>query len=256
MRLLFISMPKKGRNMFDRDSLQKLIFLDIETVSLTPEFSSLPERLKPHWEKKSAGLQRQDANPLPADEYFKERAAIYAEFAKVVCISFGYLKFEGRIPHLRIKSCFGTEERTLLQEFGELLDKFPVIPKWLLCAHNGKEFDFPFLGRRFLVQGLELPRMLQIQGKKPWDIPHIDTMELWKFGDFKSFVSLDLLTALLDIPSPKGQMDGSMVGPCFWKDGNVEQIKTYCEQDVLATAQVVLRFARQLLIPEDGVFSV
>jgi uncharacterized protein YprB with RNaseH-like and TPR domain len=242
--------------MFSRDDLHRLIFLDIETVSLTPDFESLPERLKPHWEKKSRSLQRHSETPLPADEFFVDRAAIYSEFAKTVCISFGYLSFEGDTPLLKVKSCYGEDEKMLLEEFSQLLNRFPTAPKWLLCAHNGKEFDFPFLGRRFLVHGLEIPRMLQIQGKKPWEVPHIDTMELWKFGDYKSFVSLDLLTALLDVPSPKEQMDGSQVGPCFWQEGDVETIKTYCEQDVLATAQVMLRFCRQPLIPLDSMISV
>lgn len=242
--------------MFNRDILQRLIVLDIETVSLAPNFEELPERLKPHWEKKSMSLQKSQDEPLPADTFFEERAAIYAEFAKVVCISFGYLKFEGEAPHLKVKSCCDSDEKVLLQEFGELLNRFPAHKKWLLCAHNGKEFDFPFLGRRFLVNGLELPTMLQIQGKKPWEIQHLDTMELWKFGDFKSFVSLDLLTAILDIPSPKSDMDGSMVGSCFWQDQDLEKIKTYCEQDVLATAQVLLRFARENLVAEDDVHCV
>jgi len=242
--------------MFNRDALERLIFLDIETVSISSDFDSLPNRLKPHWEKKAASLQRHTDNPSSAADFFVERAAIYSEFAKVVCVSFGYLKFDGEIPHLKVKSCYGTNEGQLLEEFGQLLDRFPMHPKWLLCAHNGKEFDFPFLGRRFLVNRIEIPKMLRIQGKKPWEIPHIDTMELWKFGDYKSFVSLDLLTALLNIPSPKDQMDGSMVGPCYWKDGDVERIKIYCERDVLATAQVVLRISRQALVPEDGVLSV
>ncbi|PIE01060.1 MAG: 3'-5' exonuclease [Acidobacteria bacterium] len=243
--------------MFNRENLQRLIFLDIETVSLTRNYDSLPERLKPHWDKKSTYLQRNSPEPvLPPAEFYVERAAIYAEFAKVVCISSGYLKFEGDTPVLKVKSCYGPDEALVLQEFGHMLDRFPTVPKWLLCAHNGKEFDFPFLGRRFLVNGIELPRLLQIQGRKPWEIPHIDTMELWKFGDYKSFVSLDLLTALLDIPSPKEQMDGSMVGSTFWEEGDCERIRKYCEQDVLATAQLVLKFARQKLIPEDGLISV
>ncbi|MEZ4825894.1 MAG: 3'-5' exonuclease [Bacteroidia bacterium] len=235
--------------MFSQQELENILFLDVETVPVVATFSELPERLKPLWEKK--GLQYQKNDPeksLP--ELFEQKAGIHAEFGKIVCISCGYIQFdEGQIPHITMKSYFGADELDILRSFGRMLDKYTSVKdNRRLCAHNGKEFDFPYLGRRFVIHGLPIPQALSVYGKKPWETAFIDTMELWKFGDYKAYTSLDLLSAILGIPSPKDDMDGSQVADVFWKEKDYERIKTYCEKDVLTTVQVLLRMSRQELV--------
>ncbi|MEZ4772144.1 MAG: 3'-5' exonuclease [Bacteroidia bacterium] len=236
--------------MFSQQELENILFLDVETVPVVATFQELPERLQPLWEKKSLLYQRNDPEKTPAD-LFAEKAGIHAEFGKIVCISCGYLQFDdGGIPHVTMKSYFGPDELAILQDFGRMLDKYTAVKDGRnVCAHNGKEFDFPYLGRRFVIHGLSIPYVLRVQGKKPWETRFIDTMELWKFGDYKAYTSLDLLAAVLGIPSPKDDMDGSQVASVFWNDRDYERIKIYCEKDVLTTAQVLLRMSRQPLIP-------
>jgi 3'-5' exonuclease len=239
--------------MFSQNKLENLLFLDIETASQEQDYARLPERLQHLWERKSETLQR-DAEKRPADEMYKERAAIYAEFGKVVCVSCGYIRFEGEIPRFRVKSFYGADEHDVLKRFGEMLVSYMKDPARVLCAHNGKEFDFPYLSRRFIINGLRLPPPLDdLQGKKPWEVRLEDTMQLWKFGDYKSYTSLDLLTAVLLIPTPKDDMDGSMVGKVFWEDKDYARIAHYCEKDVIATAQVMLRFGGFRLISTDDI---
>lgn len=232
--------------MYTRAQLENILVLDIETASMTARFSDLDERFQELWQKKAALVARKEEMELSPEMLYHERAAIFAEFGRVVCITCGYLRFqEDGQPTLKLKSFSGPDEKTILSQCAELLDKFMADPKRNICAHNGKEFDFPYMGRRYLIHQLPLPKIIaEIQSAKPWDVRVIDTMNLWKFGDFKSFTSLDLLCAILDIPSPKDDMDGSMVGKVFWEDHDHDRIARYCEQDVIATAQVLLRFAR------------
>ena len=152
---------------------------------------------------------------------------------------------------IRIKSLYSKEEKKLLQEFIDLLDSYYASPDYMLCAHNGKEFDIPFLCRRILINQLKLPFLLNIAGKKPWEIKHIDTMEQWKFGDYKNYTSLDLLTYVFDIPTPKDDIDGSMVAKVYYEDQNLERIVSYCEKDVVATIQLFRRYQGNPLISED-----
>ncbi len=243
--------------MFNTKQLEDFLFLDIETASITPNFDSLPERLKPLWEKKTTQLNKNQEAPS-AEEFFLMRAGIYAEFAKVVSISCGVMVFKEGKSGIRLKSFYGESETEILKGFASMLNKHKqnLAQKQrdlILCAHNGKEFDFPFLGRRYLINGMHVPDLLQVQGKKPWEVNFVDTMELWKFGDYKAYTSLDLLTAVLDIPSPKDDMDGSMVGKTFWQDKDYVKIKTYCEKDVLSTAQVVLRMSQIPLIEAENI---
>ncbi|MEM7658619.1 MAG: ribonuclease H-like domain-containing protein [Bacteroidota bacterium] len=239
--------------MFSQAQLENVLFLDIETASVVASYEELPERMQGLWDKKAGKYQRNEADREKAPaQIFGEKAGIHAEFAKVVCISCGILRFEGTTPSLRLKSFFGEDEGVILREFREMLDPFMKAKGGRnLCAHNGKEFDFPFLGRRYLIQGQEIPKALQIQGKKPWEISFIDTMELWKFGDYKAYTSLDLLSAVLGVPSPKDDIDGSQVGRVFWEEKDHERIKVYCEKDVRTTAQVVLRMSRMPLLAEE-----
>jgi 3'-5' exonuclease len=237
--------------MFSADQLANILFLDIETASVVSSYDELPAVMKPLWDKKSKRYQRDLPEASPA-EIFPQRAAIHAEFGKVVCISCGYLQFdEAGKPHMTMKSFFGEDEYQILSEFGMVLNKYTQARGGRnLCAHNGKEFDYPYLGRRFVVHGLPLPHSLQVQGKKPWEVNLLDTMELWKFGDYKAYTSLELLSAILGIPSPKDDIDGSQVGQVFWEEKDYDRIRVYCEQDVKTTAQVMLRMARLPLIEE------
>ena len=231
--------------MLDKIDLQKVLFLDIETVPQFENYDDVPERLQKLWDTKAGFLARNNETP----EELYERAGIYAEFGKIVCISVGYMH-EGAI---RLKSFFSDNEVELLKEFTELLNQHYSSPYQLLCAHNGKEFDFPYMARRLLINGLPLPSILNIAGKKPWEVQHLDTLELWKFGDYKNYTSLNLLTAIFDIPTPKDDIDGSMVGDVYYVEKNLKRIKEYCEKDVDALTQVMRRYKNLELIPEKAI---
>ena len=231
--------------MLDKIDLQKVLFLDIETVPQFENYDDVPERLQKLWDTKAGFLARNNETP----EELYERAGIYAEFGKIVCISVGYMH-EGAI---RLKSFFSDNEVELLKEFTELLNQHYSSPYQLLCAHNGKEFDFPYMARRLLINGLPLPSILNIAGKKPWEVQHLDTLELWKFGDYKNYTSLNLLTAIFDIPTPKDDIDGSMVGDVYYVEKNLKRIKEYWEKDVVALTQVMRRYKNLELIPEKAI---
>ncbi|MEO0896100.1 MAG: ribonuclease H-like domain-containing protein [Bacteroidota bacterium] len=235
--------------MYTQNQLENLLFLDIETAPIAPTYDRLPERMRELWDSKMLRYQRQEPDK-DAAQLFLDKAGIHAEFGRVVCISCGVIRFEeDGIPKIRMKSYGGEDEASILQEFGQMLNKFTREKDGRsLCAHNGKEFDFPYLGRRYVIQGLEIPYALRVQGKKPWEINFVDTMELWKFGDYKAYTSLNLLSAVLDIPSPKDDIDGSQVREVFWVEKDYERIKVYCEKDVITTAQVLLRMSRLPLI--------
>ena len=223
--------------------LTKVLFLDIETVPQQYDWSSLDERTAKLFSDKTRF--EQERNAKSAEEIYGEKGGILAEFGKIICIGVGSLHRSGEDLAMRVTSFQGDDEAEVLRQFADLLNKHYNTDDHWLCGHNGKEFDFPYMGRRYLIHQLPLPKIIaEIQSAKPWDVRVIDTMNLWKFGDFKSFTSLDLLCAILDIPSPKDDMDGSMVGKVFWEDHDHDRIARYCEQDVIATAQVLLRFAR------------
>ena len=235
--------------MLQHIDINKIIFLDIETVPLEYEFKNLPKRAIDLWDKKTKYIQRYQE--IDAEQAYS-KAGIYAEFGKIVCISAGYVTQEKKEQKLRIKSFFGKDEKKLLRGFNSLLNK-TLKENYLLCAHNGKEFDFPFIGRRNLINGLTLPAQLDIAGKKPWEIPHLDTMELWKFGDYKHFTSLDLLAHVFNIPSPKQDLDGSMVAKTYFEENDLEKIKNYCQNDVITIAQLLLKYKGKELISSDNI---
>ena len=218
-----------------QENLYKILFLDIETVSQQKTFDELPEMWQQLWDEKTR-YQRQE---IEAAEYYPQRAAILAEFGQVVCISCGFFTQGSSGLTLRLKSFYGKNEKELLQHFAQLLTQ--NCADFLLCAHNGKEFDFPYLSRRMLVHEIDLPNQLNTGGAKPWQVPHLDTLELWKFGDRKNFTSLKLLAAVFGIPTPKDDIDGSQVGTVFWDDDDVPRIKTYCEKDTITLAKVYLK---------------
>ena len=228
-----------------------ILFLDIETVPQFPDYSSVPADWKQLWDTKSNTLSKFHDGQNSEELY--PRAGIYAEFGKIVCISCGVLQGNGERRKLLIKSFCAEDEKLLLQQFMEMLNKWAVGEPKLLCAHNGKEFDFPYLCRRMIVHNLLIPVMLNTAGKKPWEIAHVDTLELWKFGDYKSFTSLNLLAHTLGIPTPKDDIDGSMVWEVYWKEKNLPRIVTYCQKDVVTVAQVLLRMNGEPLLKEENI---
>ena len=238
--------------MVSKIHLKDILFLDIETVPEVAEFSQLDETKKNLFDKKTT-YQRKEEIPL-ADFY--ERAGIWAEFGKIICISVGNLIMNNNRLLFRTKSFYGDDEKIILTEFKKLLDSHFNGPQHVLCAHNGKEFDYPYIARRMVINGLGLPDKLNLFGKKPWEVPHLDTMELWKFGDNKHYTSLDLLTNILGIPSPKEDIDGSQVAKVYYEDKDLKRIVEYCERDTLAVAQVYLRLMQEPGLTADQIVSV
>jgi DNA polymerase elongation subunit (family B) len=228
------------------------MFLDIETVPESSAYELLSPAMQNLWDKKSKQFRTSDQTAQ--DVY--ERAGIYSEFGKIICISVGLVREKNPFS-FRLKSFFGKDEKSLLSEFSVMLTKFSRTSKEaILCAHNGKEFDFPYIARRMIINRLAIPGILDNAGKKPWEIKLLDTMDLWKFGDYKNYTSLDLLTSVLDIPTPKDDIDGSMVAGIFYNEDNLQRIVHYCEKDVLAIARVLLRFMNLPGISEDKIESV
>lgn len=228
---------------------ENILFLDIETVSEYPVFKEVPERMKVLWAKKAKSLSK-TGNVKPEELY--NRAGIYSEFGKIVCISVGFMNKVENVWHFRLKSFYGDSEKKLLEDFNGLLHEQFNKDKHYLCGHNAKEFDFPYIARRSLINGLKLPKQLNIAGKKPWEVKHLDTMDLWRFGDYKSYTSLNLLTVVFDIPTPKDDIDGSEVGRVYWEERNLQRIAEYCQKDVLAVAQLFLRYkGEKLILPEN-----
>jgi hypothetical protein len=222
----------------DLKTVTNILFLDIETVSQHPTFHQLDERFQRLWEKKAKALKADN----PPEESYPERAAIYAEFGRVLVIGVGHFTLQKGELSFRTRSFSHPDERQLLVDFSDYLVRLTKKDNWRMCAHNGKEFDFPYLCRRLLVNSLPMPKLLQIMGKKPWDTPQlVDTMELWKFGDLKAYTSLESMAACLGIPTSKDDIDGSEVGKVFYSTGDVKRIATYCQKDVAVMAQVYAR---------------
>lgn len=231
--------------------VNNILFLDIETVPQFPDYSMLPEGWKQLWDTKSNSLVKYHEGGT--NESLYPRAGIYAEFGKIICISCGVVQGGGDQRKIILKSFAGDDEKTLLQQFNEMLVKWAGGEPKFLCAHNGKEFDFPYLCRRMIVHGISIPSLLNIAGKKPWEIHHFDTLELWKFGDFKSYTSLNLLAHTLGIATPKDDIDGSVVWEVYWKEKNLPRIIAYCQKDVITVAQILLRMNGESLIKEENI---
>ncbi|CAN5448579.1 3'-5' exonuclease [soil metagenome] len=243
-----ITFTAEINDMLESIPLDSILCLDIETVPQYPSYHDAPEALQELWARKAAVLQKGEEG-APAAIY--ERAGIYAEFGKIICISTGFLNYRNGERQFRLKSFYGDDEQQLLTEFASLLNKLPADK--ILCGHNGKEFDFPYISRRMIIQHMKIPVQLDNQGKKPWEIRHLDTMELWKFGDYKNFTPLSLLAYILGIPSPKDDIDGSLVGPVYWIEKDLNRIVTYCQKDVVTVMQVLLRLKGEELLREEEV---
>ena len=237
--------------MIEKINLNNILFLDIETVPQEEHYNNLDDEMKELWQHKTQYQRKDDYTP----EDFYERAGIWAEFGKIVCLSVGYFVNKGDIRNFRVTSFFG-EERKILKDFTNLLDNHFNLTQHVLCGHNAKEFDIPFIARRMIINQMAIPNKLNLFGKKPWEISHLDTLELWKFGDYKHFTSLKLLTKILDIPSSKGDIDGSQVAKVYYVDKDIDRIVTYCEKDVIAVAQIFLRLRREDLLVEDEIIHI
>jgi len=236
--------------MLERIPLEKILFLDIETVPQVYQFQDLDEKGQSLFEQKN----RFQVGPEKGiDQVYNERGGILAEFGKIVCISVGMVHDSGQGRAIRLKSFYHDDEETLLKQFKRLLEEHYNTPYHLLCGHNAKEFDIPYICRRMLINGIALPSILQIAGKKPWEINHLDTLELWKFGDYKSFTSLSLLCHVFQIPTPKDDISGADVARVYFEEQNLERIMIYCEKDVVALIQLFLRLKGDALIPESQI---
>ncbi len=238
--------------MLERIPLEKILFLDIETVPQVYQFQDLDEKGQSLFEQKN----RFQVGPEKGiDQVYNERGGILAEFGKIVCISVGMVHDSGQGRAIRLKSFYHDDEETLLKQFKRLLEEHYNTPYHLLCGHNAKEFDIPYICRRMLINGIALPSILQIAGKKPWEINHLDTLELWKFGDYKSFTSLSLLCHVFQIPTPKDDISGADVARVYFEEQNLERIMIYCEKDVVALIQLFLRLKGDALIPDSQIKS-
>ena len=227
---------------------QKILFLDIETVPEKATFDELSETEKELFAAKTEYQRTEDQSPAS----FYERAGIWAEFGKIVCISVGFFNLMSNQREFRIKSFYGQEEE-LLMAFKTLLENHFSQAAHLLCAHNGKEFDFPYIARRMIIKGINLPAKLDLFNKKPWEVPHLDTLHLWRFGDYKHYISLFLMAHVLGIPTPKDDIDGSQVARVYYEEKNIDRIITYCEKDVITIAQIVLRLRNETLLETDEI---
>lgn len=235
-----------------KTELKNILVIDIETVPQFSSYNLLPEKWKPLWEKKMQYLITRDEKT--AEELY-ERAGIYSEFGKIVCISVGFFIVENENIQFRIKSFYGDDEKTLLTDFCSLLEQ-NFNEDCILCAHNGKEFDYPYIARRCVINGINIPKILNYSGKKPWEVKHLDTLELWKFGDYKNYTSLELLTAVFNLESPKEETDGSQIWKAYWIEKDLEKIKRYCQGDVIAVAQLLLKInGFDLLKKENIIFT-
>jgi 3'-5' exonuclease len=228
------------------EHLKGIMFIDIETAPVVADYSMLNAPLQHEWLRKAKNLRNEDINADP-EKAFAQRAGVYSEFAKVVCIGIGsFALSKERVWQLRLKAISGNDEQALLTTFVNVVQRMHAGGTTVrYCGHNIKEFDLPFLSRRCIINQIGLPQSLDTQGKKPWEVSHLDTMDMWRFGDYKNYTPLSLLAAVLGIPSPKDDIDGSMVGDVYWKQNDLPRISKYCLQDVLTTAKVYLKLSGQ-----------
>ncbi len=233
--------------MLDTVDLQQVMVIDIETVAQHQHYGDMEERFQPLWDLKIRNSLEDGENP--ADKY--PNAGLHAEFGKIICISAGVYHVRNGERYFRIKSFYGDDEHALLADFVRLLQTQPT--GLILCGHNIKGFDLPFLCRRMLINGLRIPTQLDVTGKKPWEINHLDTMELWRFGDFRHYSSLNLLAAVFDIPTPKDDISGEDVYRVYYEENNLERIRVYCEKDVITTAQLLLKLRNEDVIAQERV---
>jgi len=240
--------------MLENLNVEEILFIDIETVPGTPTFRELPEKWQKLWEHKMKYQMNEGEN---AEDLY-ERAGIYAEFGRIICISAGYVFQKKGEKYYRVKSFYDDDEKKLIGDFFNALGQFAKAGKQKLCAHNGQEFDFPYIARRALVNGIKLPKIFDIAGAKPWEVKDvlIDTLQLWKFGDYKHYTSLALLCELFEIPTPKDDIDGSQVANVYYAENDIDRIIRYCEKDTLAVANLILKYKGEKIIPMENLEAV
>lgn len=232
--------------------LRNILFIDIETVSQESHLDLLDKRLKKLWLKKASYLQNTDN--LSDEDFYLKRASIYAEFGKIICIGIGGIFFDdNQEPTLRIKMIRGETEKDILEQFKTIIEKHKAGANLMLCAHNGKEFDFPYICRRMLVNGISLPRILQVSGRKPWEINHLDTLDLWKFGDYKHYTPLDLLACIFNLPECKAETSGEQINHIYYVEKNTSRIEEYCAEDVKVLTQLYMKMNSWALIDETRI---
>jgi len=235
--------------MVEQVKINDILFLDIETVPAYPAYEQVPETTRLLWDKKAMHLKKENET---AEEFYK-RAGIYAEFGRIICISTGMIGMQDNHKVFRVKSFYDEQEKDLLVAFADLVTRLSQKREIVLCAHNGREFDFPFIARRLLINDIRLPGLFDIAGKRPWEVRHLDTMELWKFGDHKHYTSLDLLASVFNLESPKSDLDGSMVASVYWTDRDLKRIVSYCRRDVITMARIMLRFKGEETLKEEDI---
>lgn len=234
--------------------LENILLIDIETVPQYGSFNDMDDNWKELWEEKT---HRTLPEGTSLEDFYPQRAGVMAEFSKIICISIGYFRKEGTAIQLRIKSFYGDDEKKLLQDFLAIVNQLEATNNnWSFTGHNIKEFDIPFICRRLLVNGIMIPPYLDFQNMKPWETNIVDTFQYWRFGDFKHYTSLKLLAAALNVPSPKDDIDGSMVGEVYWKEKNIQRIVTYCQKDVVTTGNIIMRFKNLPLLTDEQVVVV
>ncbi|MFO7869399.1 MAG: 3'-5' exonuclease [Bacteroidales bacterium] len=229
-----------------------ILFLDIETVPLYPSYIEVPVYERELWLKKSQRLNKSGETP---SEVYK-KAGIFAEFGKIICISVAYIPKKKNKGAIRVASFYGDDEKQILQDFSDLVHKHFNTPASYFCAHNGKEFDLPFIARRMLINGMKIPQTLDTRGKKPWDVQHIDTLDLWRFGDYKNYTSLSLLAHVFNIPTPKDDIDGSMVCDIYWNEGDIKRVVRYCQKDVVAVLQLFRKYCNMDCVADEDIVFV
>lgn len=249
--IILVNLNGKQFHMLDLTQLDKVLFLDIETVPEVYDYNELSEETAYLFNAKNARYLTPDKTPKVV---YNEKAGIYAEFGKIVCISVGFVHESSTGRSIRITSFAHEDEETLLRQFVRLLENNYNSPKHILCGHNAKEFDFPFICRRLLIHGIHLPNVLNLAGKKPWEIQHLDTMELWKFGDYKAYTSLALLCHVFKIPTPKDDITGADVARVYYEENDLNRIRVYCEKDVVALIQLFLKMNGEPLVDEGEVY--
>lgn len=235
-------------------NLEKILFLDVETVPMVPDYDQLPDNFKDLWAKKAERIRGEEEKT--AEELFFEKAGIFSEFGKIICISAGFFHEEKDVLKFRCKAFSSDHEAELLNEFADLLNtRFNASDNYL-CGHNSREFDFPYIARRMLINRIPLPDVINLQGKKPWEVAHLDTMELWKFGDYKNYTSLALLAAVFGIPTPKDDIMGADVARVYWKENDLKRIAIYCNKDVVTTARLFLKYSFKGELEDENVESI
>jgi DNA polymerase elongation subunit (family B) len=241
-------------DMLKNINLGKILFLDVETVPMVPDYDQLPVNFKELWAKKAERIRGEEDKT--AEELFFEKAGIFSEFGKIICISAGFFHEEKGVLKFRCKAFYSDHEAELLNEFAELLNtRFNAADNYL-CGHNSREFDFPYIARRMLINRIPLPDVINLQGKKPWEVTHLDTMELWKFGDYKNYTSLALLAAVFGIPTPKDDIMGADVARVYWKENDLKRIAVYCNKDVVTTARLFLKYSFKGELKDENVESI